>query len=58
MGLEFLLGKFHFFTIIFRPDGRRYEGQWRYGKQHGKGKFKDGEGRVVEGVWKDGEKMD
>lgn len=25
--------------ILFRPDGRKYKGNWKYGKRHGDGEF-------------------
>ena len=37
---------------------RVYKGEWRGGKQHGKGRIVDVEsGREVEGVWEDGDKV-
>jgi hypothetical protein len=35
-------------------NGDVYEGEWKDGKQHGKGKMTWVIGRVYEGEWKDG----
>jgi hypothetical protein len=36
------------------PDGRVYEGQFREGKMHGRGRFKDTFGHISEGNWENG----
>ena len=36
------------------PDGRKFQGQWKAGKQHGHGEYTDKDGKVSRGVWKDG----
>eukprot|EP00913_Durusdinium_trenchii_P025110 g23570.t1 len=36
------------------PDGSRYEGQWKDGLKHGKGRFTYPDGDVYDGVWQDG----
>ena len=41
----------------YRPDGRRYEGEWLKGKQHGKGLFTNSKGESVEGVWREGKRL-
>ena len=50
--MEFLIGN----KIInhYRPDGRRYEGQWKNGKQSGRGTYYNSKGEVTNGEWKDG----
>ncbi len=40
-----------------RPDGRRYEGQWSNGKQHGSGVYYNSQGRRKEGEWNDGKRV-
>lgn len=34
-----------------------YEGEWKEGKIHGQGKFREANGRVREGVWENGHLM-
>ena len=34
--------------VLNRPDGRCYEGDWFDGKQHGRGKYTDANGRIIE----------
>lgn len=41
----------------FRPDGRKYEGPWVNGKQHGKATLTNSKGESVEVEWKDGKKL-
>lgn len=36
------------------PDGRRYEGYWHDGKQHGEGRFTNSKGRTKVGLWENG----
>jgi hypothetical protein len=38
-------------------DGKIYEGLWKNGKQHGKGKITFKDGRVVDGIWENGIKI-
>ena len=42
--------------LIFRPDGRKYEGQWMNGKQHGEGVYTTSNGRTKRGMWVDGKR--
>lgn len=35
------------------PDGSRYDGFWKYGKQNGFGRLVHAEGDVYQGMWKD-----
>ena len=39
-----------------RPDGRKYEGQWMNGKQHGEGVYTTSNGRTKRGKWVDGKR--
>lgn len=52
--MEYLNGKFQ---SQFRPDGRRYEGEWANGKQSGKGTYYNGRGEIINGKWKDGKRI-
>jgi hypothetical protein len=38
-------------------DGKKYEGYWLKGKQHGEGKFTNGKGKSRMGLWEDGVKI-
>ena len=40
-----------------RPDGRKYEGEWKRGKQHGKGKITNIRGEVHEYDWVNGQRV-
>ena len=53
--LEYLNGKLPVFIVI-RPDGRKYEGEWLNGKQHGKGLYTNSKGEKKEAIWKEGKK--
>ena len=45
-------------AIIFsRPDGRKYEGQWHNGKQHGEGVYITAQGQRKKGEWKEGKRV-
>ena len=35
------------------PDGAKYEGEWKFNKANGKGKFWHADGDVYEGDWED-----
>ncbi|MCB0369947.1 MAG: hypothetical protein KDD45_11055 [Bdellovibrionales bacterium] len=37
-------------------DGRVYEGEWKNGKQHGRGVFRK-KNMAREGIWEDGERV-
>ena len=41
-------------TFTF-PDGRKYVGEWKDGKKHGKGTLTSPDGSKYVGEWKDGE---
>lgn len=40
-----------------RPNGRKYEGEWKAGKQHGRGRVTNIKGEVKEFEWADGKKV-
>ena len=46
----------HCFVCDCRPDGRKYEGQWMNGKQHGEGIYTTQNGRTKRGQWVDGKR--
>jgi hypothetical protein len=39
------------------PDGRKYRGQWKNGKQHGEGIYHSSKGEVRKGQWADGKRL-
>jgi hypothetical protein len=39
------------------PDGRKYTGDWKHGKQHGKGKYIKPDGTERVGEWQNGKKI-
>jgi hypothetical protein len=39
------------------PDGRKYEGNWFNGKQHGTGTYHTSKGEVKQGEWKEGKRV-
>jgi len=41
-----------------RPDGRKYEGEWKDGKQCGKGTYYNNKGEIITGEWKDGKRIE
>eukprot|EP00929_Paragymnodinium_shiwhaense_P114797 TRINITY_DN83309_c0_g1_i1.p1 TRINITY_DN83309_c0_g1~~TRINITY_DN83309_c0_g1_i1.p1 ORF type:complete len:312 (-),score=53.26 TRINITY_DN83309_c0_g1_i1:60-995(-) len=50
-------GQRHGEGILTWPDGREYKGQWAAGKEDGIGTFKTADGVIVEGIWKQGERL-
>lgn len=38
------------------PDGRKYDGNWKNGKQHGKGTYHSMKGEVKNGLWNEGKR--
>lgn len=42
---------------MYWADGRQYEGMWRDGKQHGRGRYRNANGVWREGEWVNGKKM-
>ena len=42
---------------MYRPDGRKYVGQWLNGKQHGRGVYTNNIGEQVDAEWQDGKKV-
>ena len=55
---DFLHGTFHNDEIvkgyISYKDGRKYEGEWKDGKFHGKGEFRNIDKSIFNGEWKNG----
>lgn len=45
-----------FCKLYFRPDGRKYIGNWKNGKQHGKGIYITPNGQRREGEWTEGKR--
>ena len=54
MGTVFMSGKYFY---NFRPNGQRYDGDWRFGKQNGRGVFSTKDGKAKEAEWEDGRKL-
>ena len=44
----------HEYEVFTWSDGSQYEGNWVYGKQHGKGLFINGKRIEQEGIWENG----
>ena len=43
---------------IFRwPDGKRFEGNWLKGKQHGQGIYFSGDRISIKGEWQEGKRI-
>ena len=42
--------------ITLRPDGKKYDGGWKDGKQHGQGKYTNSKGVEREGIWENGKR--
>ena len=55
MDMVFLNGKY--FILRIRPDGQEYDGEWKDGKQSGRGSFKTKNGSFKEAEWIDGKKI-
>ena len=47
---------YYIYILYIRPDGKKYDGKWLNGKQHGKGTYYSVRGEKREGVWKDGKR--
>jgi hypothetical protein len=45
------------FGVYHWPDGKKYEGQWLQGKQHGEGKIVNSKGKSRRGIWEDGNRI-
>ena len=43
---------------MYRPDGRKYVGQWKNGKQEGKGAYTNAKGETKDFEWRDGKKLE
>jgi hypothetical protein len=48
---------FLFILIRYRPDGRKYDGEWKNGKQHGIGVYQSASGKTKKGEWADGKRV-
>lgn len=61
-GIGTLTWYFLFFCTFkdyrFRPDNKKYIGQWAEGKQHGKGCLIYSDLSKIDGVWKNGVKQE
>lgn len=45
------------YGIYIWEDGRKYEGMWENGKQHGLGTYKEPNGIMKTGYWDDGKRI-
>jgi hypothetical protein len=45
------------YKSIYRPDGRKYEGDWKNGKQHGVGIYTSASGKTKKGEWSEGKRI-
>lgn len=43
--------------IFYWPDGRKYEGKWKNGKQHGEGTYTSSSGKIKLGIWDEGKRI-
>ena len=62
MGKVYSLGNndkyFNILIKIFRADGRKYNGMWKIGKQHGEGYFYNVETKTWQrGIWDEGKRV-
>ena len=49
----------HGFGVYFWADGRKFEGLWSNGKQHGVGRYLiPSEGKEKTGIWEDGKRIE
>ena len=42
---------------MYRPDGRKFDGGWKQGKQHGEGLYTTRAQDLKRGTWNDGERF-
>ena len=47
----------HGFGIYYWPNGKRFEGNWENGRQHGEGKYIFPEKYVKYGIWDKGNRI-
>jgi len=47
----------YFIYVIYRPDGRKYDGDWKNGKQHGEGTYTSATGKTKRGEWSEGKRI-
>ncbi len=45
-------------TNPYRPGGKKYEGRWHNGRQHGNSVYTNGKGTKIAGVWRNGRKVE
>lgn len=45
------------FGILVWPNGRKFEGSWKQGRQHGEGKFTLNNGKAKQGIWNEGVRL-
>ncbi len=45
------------YGVFIWPDGRKYEGYWREGKQHGEGNYYTAKGKMRRGQWENGKRV-
>lgn len=43
--------------IFYWPDGRKYQGGWKNGKQHGIGTYTSASGKTKQGEWSEGKRL-
>ena len=55
--MELWNGTISLISHSIRPDGKKYEGEWFGGKQHGRGLYTNSKGEVVESEWKEGKRV-
>ena len=52
------MDKKHGYGVYEWADGRKYEGNWAFGKQHGQGKYVLSDGKVRIGLWNNGKRIE
>ena len=43
--------------MFYWPDGRKYDGEWKNGKQHGVGVYTSASGKTKKGQWSEGKRI-
>ena len=51
------MDKKHGYGVYHWSDGRKYEGYWKDGRQHGEGKYILPNGVVKIGIWEEGKRI-
>ena len=44
------------YGVMTWPDGSKYEGNWKFGRQNGIGVYTDKKGKAEKGFWFDGKR--